>query len=86
MENDLAEDTIVIITTDDGTAGYAAVNENDLPNENGFNMGQGVKVHLTRRTSFIFFVKWDGVLKANKEMSSLTTITDIYLPFWFMRY
>ena len=40
-EEGIADDTIIVFTTDDGTAGYAAqFDKNGWPKSNGFNMGQ----------------------------------------------
>ena len=81
-EEGLSENTIVVYTTDDGTAGYAAqFDEEGLPLENGFNMGQrGGKGSTYEGGHRVFsYIKWPGGnIIGGKKVDALTSVTDIF--------
>ena len=78
----IADNTIIVFTTDDGTAGYAAqFDKQGWPLKDGFNMGQrGGKGAAYEGGHRVFsYVKWtDGKLKAGTEMGQLTSVMDVF--------
>ncbi|MBK3519472.1 arylsulfatase [Carboxylicivirga marina] len=80
-EQGIKDNTIIVFTTDDGTAGYAAqFNENEWPTEQGFNMGQrggkGSPYEGGHRL-FSFFHFPNGQFNTN-EVDDLTSVMDIF--------
>ena len=80
-EEGIKDNTIIVFTTDDGTAGYAAqFDENEWPTEQGFNMGQrGGKgsAYEGGHRLFSFFHYPKGNFKTN-EVDDLTSVMDIF--------
>ncbi|MCK4922096.1 MAG: arylsulfatase [Bacteroidales bacterium] len=78
----LSNNTIVVFTTDDGTAGYAAqFDEEHRALETGFNMGQrGGKGSPYEGGHRLFsYIRWpEGGLKGGKEVDALTSVMDIF--------
>ena len=78
----IEDDTIIIFTTDDGTAGYAAqFNKEERALENGFNLGQrgGKGSPYEGGHRLYSFVKWSGgKILAGQEIDQLTSVLDIY--------
>ena len=78
----IEDDTIIIFTTDDGTAGYAAqFNKEERALENGFNLGQrgGKGSPYEGGHRLYSFVKWSGgEILAGQEIDQLTSVLDIY--------
>ncbi len=81
-EQGLAENTIIVFTTDDGTAGYAAqFDKNGRALKNGFNMGQrGGKGSPYEGGHRLFsYIKWpDGKLKGGKKIDEMTSVMDVF--------
>jgi len=81
-EQGIAENTIIVFTTDDGTAGYAAqFDENGWALENGFNMGQrGGKGSPYEGGHRLFsYIKWPGGnLEGGKKVDEMTSVMDVF--------
>lgn len=80
-EEGIKDNTIVVFTTDDGTAGYAAqFDENGWPTDQGFNMGQrggkGSDYEGGHRL-FSFLHYPNGQFNTNK-VGDLTSVMDIF--------
>ncbi len=80
-EEGIKDNTIIVYTTDDGTAGYASqFDENGWPTEQGFNMGQrGGKGSSYEGGHRLFsFITWpEGGLNKRKEVNELTGVIDV---------
>ena len=81
-ETGVDENTIIVYTTDDGTAGYAAqFDDEDRALETGFNMGQrGHKGSTYEGGHRLFsFIRWPGGgIKAGSEVTALSSVMDIF--------
>jgi len=81
-EQGIADDTILVFTTDDGTAGYAARHDKEgRALKNGYNMGQrgGKSSPYDGGHRLFSFVKWKGGnLEGGKKVDQLTTVFDIF--------
>lgn len=78
----IADNTILVFTTDDGTAGYAAqFDKEGWPLKDGFNMGQrGGKGAAYEGGHRVFsYIKWSGgALKGGTEMKQLSSVMDVF--------
>ncbi len=81
-EEGLSKNTIIVYTSDDGTAGYAAqFDDEDRALQNGFNMGQrGHKGSVYEGGHRLFsYIRWpEGGLKGGKQVRALTSVMDIF--------
>ena len=78
----IEDDTIIVFTTDDGTAGYAAqFDKKGWALKNGFNMGQrGGKGSPYEGGHRLFsYIKWSGGnLEAGKKVDAMTSVMDVF--------
>ena len=78
----LEDDTIIVFTTDDGTAGYAAqFDKEGRALDSGFNMGQrGGKGSPYEGGHRLFsFVKWNaGKINQGETVDQMTSVLDIF--------
>lgn len=81
-ELDLEDDTIIIFTTDDGTAAYAAQFDKDgWALNSGFNMGQrgGKGSSYEGGHRLFFYIKWiGGKLEGGQKIDELTSVMDVF--------
>jgi len=81
-EQGIADNTIIVFTTDDGTAGYAAqFDENGWALENGFNLGQrGGKGSPYEGGHRLFsYIKWSGgKIEGGKKIDEMTSVMDVF--------
>lgn len=78
----ISDNTIIVFTTDDGTAGYAAQFDKDgWVLKTGFNMGQrGGKGSPYEGGHRLFsYVKWSGgKLEGGKKINEMTSVMDVF--------